>query len=136
MSHILVCAVPNPGHVGPMLSVAMHLKEIGHDITFNTSEYFRGQVESAGIRFASMTGKANYDHRHFNGSEEHGKFANQRLYQMHTYFADTIPDQYETIRRIQRHTPVDLIVVDTFFSVSIRCCWDQRVSARQSLAAE
>jgi hypothetical protein len=26
LRHLLVCAVPNPGHVGPMLAVAQHLR--------------------------------------------------------------------------------------------------------------
>ena len=63
LSHILVCAVPNPGHVGPMLAIAQHLTSVGHNVTFNTSEYFRNKVESAGVRFVAMTGKANYDYR-------------------------------------------------------------------------
>src|SRR5260370_13368563 len=69
VSHILVCAVPNPGHVGPMLAVAQHLKSVGHDVTFNTSENFRGKVQSNGVRFVAMTGKANYDYRRINHLE-------------------------------------------------------------------
>jgi MGT family glycosyltransferase len=113
--HILVCAVPNPGHVGPMLRGAVHLKKIGYDVTFNTSQYFRDQVESEGIHFASMTGKANYDHRQVGNSRENGEFVDPRLHLVHTYFADTIPDQYEAIRQIQEHTPTDLILIDTMF---------------------
>lgn len=115
MSHILVCAVPNPGHVGPMLGVAKHLKEIGYNVTFNTSQYFRDLVESPGIHFASMIGKANYDYRQVSGSGKNGKSVDQSVYFAHTYFAETIPDQFEAIRRIQSHTPIDLILVDTFF---------------------
>jgi len=63
VSHILVCAVPNPGHVGPMLAAAQHLKSVGHNVTFHTSENFRGKAESTGIRFVALTGKANYDYR-------------------------------------------------------------------------
>lgn len=91
MSHILVCAVPNPGHVGPMLSVAVHLKKIGHDVTFTTSEHFSNRVESAGISFVPFTGKANYDYRSFNSSKEHDDVADQKLHLLETYFADTNP---------------------------------------------
>lgn len=115
LSHILVCAVPNPGHVGPITSVAAHLRNIGHHVTFNTSEHFRSQIETAGFRFVSMTGKANYDYRHFNAGNEHKNLADRKLDQMLTYFADTIPDQHEVIQQIQRETPIDLIVVDTAF---------------------
>jgi hypothetical protein len=46
-----------------MLAAAQHLKSVGHNVTFNTSENFRGKVESTDIRFVAMTGKANYDYR-------------------------------------------------------------------------
>jgi hypothetical protein len=46
-----------------MLAAAQHLKRIGHNVTFNTSENFRGKVESSGVQFVAMTGKASYDYR-------------------------------------------------------------------------
>jgi UDP:flavonoid glycosyltransferase YjiC (YdhE family) len=63
LSHILVCSVPSPGHVEPMLAAAEHLKSVGHSITFHTSENFRSRVEAAGVRFVEMRGSANYDYR-------------------------------------------------------------------------
>jgi MGT family glycosyltransferase len=115
LSHILVCSVPNPGHVGPMLNVAAHLKGIGHDVTFNTSEHFRSRVESADIRFAPLTGKANYDYRSVNSSKLDMSPADQKLHLMQTYFAEALADQHEVIQKIRRFTTVDLIVVDTAF---------------------
>jgi MGT family glycosyltransferase len=115
LSHILVCAVPNPGHVGPMLAAAQHLKRIGHDVTFNTSENFRGKVESSGVRFVAMTGKANYDYRHVNELEGYKNLsdADQKILLLRTRFAETIPDQHEGIQQILRETPTDLVLVDT-----------------------
>jgi UDP:flavonoid glycosyltransferase YjiC (YdhE family) len=37
-----------------MLAVAQHLKSVGHDVTFHTSENFRGKMESSGVRFVTM----------------------------------------------------------------------------------
>jgi MGT family glycosyltransferase len=98
-----------------MLSVAVHLKKIGHHVTFTTSEHFRGRVESTGISFVPLTGKANYDYRSFNGSKEHENLADQKLHLLETCFVDTIPDQHEVIQQIDEDTPIDLIVVDTAF---------------------
>jgi UDP:flavonoid glycosyltransferase YjiC (YdhE family) len=78
LSHILVCAVPNPGHVEPMLAAAQHLKSIGHNVTFNTSENFRGKVESTGIRFVAMIGKANYDYRRPVDFQEGGNLSDHK----------------------------------------------------------
>jgi hypothetical protein len=50
LSHLLVCAVPNPGHVGPMLSAAQHLQSVGHRVTFYTADTFSDKVKSTGVR--------------------------------------------------------------------------------------
>jgi UDP:flavonoid glycosyltransferase YjiC (YdhE family) len=54
MNKILVAAMPTPGHVNPMLTVACHLRDCGHRVTFNTAEVFRNKIESSGIRFVPL----------------------------------------------------------------------------------
>ena len=116
MSHILVCSVPNPGHVGPMLAVAQHLKSAGHKITFHTAENFRRRVESAGIHFAAMIGKANYDYRGSSDSREDQNLSGEDpgVHMMKTKFIAVISDQHQGIQQILAETPADLVLVDTF----------------------
>jgi MGT family glycosyltransferase len=117
LGHILVCAVPNPGHVSPMLALAQHLSKVGHQVTFHTSECFRERAESAGLRFVPFAGKANYDYRCPPGLEKlnNATADEQLLHHLKKIFAETIPDQHQGIQRILRETPVDLILVDTIF---------------------
>jgi MGT family glycosyltransferase len=117
VSHILVCAVPNPGHVGPMLAAAQHLKSVGHNVTFNTSENFRGKVESTGIRFVALTGKADYDYRRPSELPGYEQLSDteQKIHLLKTSFVETIPDQHQGIQEILRETPTDLVLVDTMF---------------------
>jgi MGT family glycosyltransferase len=117
VSHILVCAVPNPGHVGPMLAAAQHLKSVGHNVTFNTSENFRGKVESTGIRFVALTGKAGYDYRRPSELPGYERLSDteQKIHLLKTSFVETIPDQHRGIQGILRETPTDLVLVDTMF---------------------
>jgi UDP:flavonoid glycosyltransferase YjiC (YdhE family) len=72
-----------------MLAAAQHLRRIGHNVTFNTSENFRGKVESSGVRFVAMTGKANYDYRHVNELEGYKDLsdADQKILLLKTWFA-------------------------------------------------
>src|ERR1700744_2390079 len=63
LSHILICAHSNPGHVTPVLAVGEYLAKRGHTITFHTAEPFRKQAEGAGLRFVATTGKADIDYR-------------------------------------------------------------------------
>jgi UDP:flavonoid glycosyltransferase YjiC (YdhE family) len=96
LSHLLVCAVPNPGHVGPMLAAAQHLQSVGHRVTSYTAATFRDKVESTGVRFVAMTGKANYDYRRPIALLEQNNLsaADQRVHLLTTHFAETIPDQH------------------------------------------
>ena len=65
-STILLTVTPTPGHVNPMLAIACHLRDHGYSIIFNTAEVFRKEVESKGLRFVRLKGKANFDYRTFN----------------------------------------------------------------------
>jgi UDP:flavonoid glycosyltransferase YjiC (YdhE family) len=98
-----------------MLAAAQHLKSVGHNVTFNTSENFRGKVEATGIRFVAMRGKANYDYREPLDLQEGSDLsdADEKVNLLRTRFAGTIPDQHEVIQQILRETPTDLVLVDT-----------------------
>jgi MGT family glycosyltransferase len=98
-----------------MLAAAQHLQSVGHHVTFNTSENFRAKVESTGIRFVAMTGKANYDYRHMYDSQEREDLsdADFKVNLLRTRFAEAIPDQHQVIQQILRETPTDLVLVDT-----------------------
>jgi hypothetical protein len=71
-----------------MLAVAQHLKSVGHNVTFNTSENFRGKAESNGVRFVAMTGKANYDYRCLNDLEGYKTLSDvdQKILLLKTWF--------------------------------------------------
>src|SRR5258707_3481981 len=114
LSHFLVCLVPFPEHMTPMLAVPHHLSSAGHNITILTAGVFRDKVIAAGLDFVSLTGIANYDYRHL---EEF--FPDKRnlrgmdlimCYFKHT-FGDTIPDQDRCIRQIMVNRTVDLILL-------------------------
>lgn len=63
MASILVCAVPTPGHVGPMRIVARHLQARGHVVTLLTGALFREDVERDGCRFIALDEAADFDYR-------------------------------------------------------------------------
>ena len=117
MSNILLCAFPNPGHVTPMLSVGLHLASLGHTVTFHTGEVFRSQVETAGLRFAGMTGRANIDYRDPGSSAEKDKLTelDRILHHLKHWFIDPLPDQHRRLQQILEETPVDLIMTSSMY---------------------
>jgi MGT family glycosyltransferase len=100
-----------------MLAAAQHLQSVGHRVTFYTATTFRDKVESTGIRFVAMTGKASYDYRRPIALPEQKNVSatDQRLHLLSTHFVETIPDQHQGLQQILHETPVDLILVDTMF---------------------
>ena len=119
---ILFTVTPTPGHVNPLLAIACHLRDRGHSIIFNTADVFRKQIESEGIRFEPLIGKANFDYRIFNKFRSKDQiFAPGReelLQDSQHLFGDTMLPQCDGIREIMCREPIDLIVTDfVFFGV-------------------
>jgi len=117
---ILLAVTPAPGHVNPMLAIACHLQKRGHSVLFNTAEVFREQVESKGIRFIPLTGKANLDYRTFNKFLLQGQTLTpgpeEMIHNIQHVFGDTMLDQCEGIEDILALEPVSLILADFTFS--------------------
>ena len=119
---ILVTVTPTPGHVNPMLTIACHLRDQGHSILFHTAEVFRKQVESEGLRFVPLIGKANFDYRTFNKFIPEGQTLTpgpeETIHNFKYVFGDTMLPQCDGIREIMSRETVDLILTDfVFFGV-------------------
>ena len=119
MSHILVASMPAPGHVNPMLAIACHLRDRGHSVLFHTGDVFREQVESQGLRFIPLKGKANFDYRTFNKFLPEGKTlmpgSEDMIHSCKHVMADTMLPQYDGIREILSREPIDVILVNFIF---------------------
>lgn len=117
MSNILICALPNPGHVTPMLSVGVHLASLGHTVIFHTGDIFRRQVEETGLRFAPMTGKANIDYRNPGNAAERETLTGvaRILNNIKYWFIDPLPDQHRGLLQVLNETRVDLILTSSMY---------------------
>src|SRR5215469_8731673 len=116
---ILLTVTPAPGHVDPMLAIARHLRDRGHSIIFNTADVFQKQVESEGIRFEPLPGKANFDYRTFNKFLAEGQVLTpgpeELIYESQHVFGDTMLPQCDGIKKVLRRESVDLIMTDFIF---------------------
>jgi MGT family glycosyltransferase len=100
-----------------MLAVGLHLASLGHTVTFHTGDVFRSQVETAGLRFAEMTGKANIDYRDPGDSAEREKLTERDriVHHIKYWFIDPLPDQHRRLQKILEETPVDLIMTSSMY---------------------
>jgi MGT family glycosyltransferase len=119
MANILVAAAPAPGHVNPMLTVALHLSSLGHSITFLSGSLFRDQAVALGFKFVSFSGAADFDYRRLNEDFPEVAAAKPGPDALNAICIctgiDPIPDQHRTLQHILSKGPVDLIVTDVYF---------------------
>ena len=117
MSHILICAHSNPGHVTTMLSVGMYLAKLGHNVTFHTAKIFRRKVGAVGIPFAAANGKADIDYRdpvHVKGWEKLTWSEQINCYVKIT-IAEALPDLDRDLKHILKETPVDVVLTSSMY---------------------
>jgi MGT family glycosyltransferase len=100
-----------------MLAVGLHLAGLGHTVTFHTGEVFRLQVETTGLRFAGMTGRANIDYRDPGNSAQREKLTERDriLHNLKHWFIEPLPDQHRRLQQILGETPVDLIMTSSMY---------------------
>jgi MGT family glycosyltransferase len=117
LSHIVVCAFSNPGHVTPMLAVGIHLAKLGHTITFHTASVFRQKVENAGLRFVGTSGKADIDYRDptsFDGRENLTVMDRSNYFLKQTII-EALTDLDRDLRQILKESSVDLILTSSMY---------------------
>src|SRR4029453_11815605 len=62
---ILIASTPAPGHLNPLLSIALLLVEPGHEVAVQVNEDLRPAVEAAGHRFLSEIPNAQTSGRYY-----------------------------------------------------------------------
>lgn len=119
MSKVLIAAAPLAGHAGPMLIVAGFLRQQGHDVFFNSSDFFREKAEARDLRFLPLVGNANYDYRQLGELIPGLRTFTSPIDLSNSYvkhmLGDRIPDQYRGLRRIIDEENIDLVMTDVGF---------------------
>ncbi|MDQ1129489.1 glycosyltransferase [Microbacterium sp. SORGH_AS_0888] len=122
MATYLLASSPIHGHVGPVLQVAAALRERGHAVTMLTGTRFREQVESRDVRFAPLTGRADFDDRDPDSAipdrEKHSGIRRAQ-YEIRTLFIETVPDQFRALRALVDGLAPDAVLVDNAFGGAI-----------------
>ncbi|WP_042411431.1 glycosyltransferase [Streptacidiphilus carbonis] len=118
MAKIIVAAPPVPGEVLPLLQLAGALAARGHDITVLTGTAFRSRVVDAGLRFAPLAGKADYDIGLFAGSSERTALAagpDQLNFDWIHLFANPMPDEHRALQDLLEQDPDQYLICNLLF---------------------
>ena len=119
MSTFLLAATPIHGHVGPVLEIAAYLHERGHDVTLLTGTRFRETVEGRGVRFAPLSGKADFDDRDADSyipDRLRYRGIRRAQYEIRTIFFEPVPDQFSALKQQISLLQPDAVLVDNTFA--------------------
>jgi len=108
---------PFAGHVFPQLSIAVALRERGHEVAFHSGETAREPIESEGFTFFAFDrvdeGRAYSDIQLLEAGMRHGRPPPRLLARtFRTWLVDTIPDQVADVRELRRRWAPDVLVAD------------------------
>ncbi|MBT2335407.1 glycosyltransferase [Variovorax paradoxus] len=119
MARYLIAATALPGHVLPMLAIAQHLVNQGHEVRVHTASQFGAQAEATGARFTAFEPAIDFDYRQLDERfPERRRIASahaQMCFGLKHFFADAMAAQHAGLRSILEDFEADAILVDTMF---------------------
>ena len=112
--NILLASTPATGHLNPLLAIGRILLAEGHEVVVLSGSSFRKRIEGIGAGFRAFPAEIDVNDilllapeiKDIPPGREWLRFAMER------FFVDTIPAQYEGIRRVLRDFPADVIIGD------------------------
>lgn len=121
MARYLLAATPIPGHVGPMLALAVELRRWGHQVRFLTGTSFRQTVAARGIPCADLAIAAAVTptgHRRIRPPGLLGRLRTGRS-ELRSGFLDPMVAQFRALIAELDRTDVDALFVDVMFTGAI-----------------
>src|ERR1700754_2895362 len=116
---IIIVSTPAIGHLNPLLAIGHLLVAEGHEVAGLTGSALRDRIEGAGLNFYPLPAGADFDLRDLDSimpelkdippGPERSRRGIERI------FVDTIPAQYEGLRRTLKEFAADVIVADDMY---------------------
>ncbi|WP_433492758.1 glycosyltransferase [Nocardia grenadensis] len=121
MARYLFAATPIPGHVGPMLALAVELQRRGHEVRFLTGALFRDTVTSQGIECSDQTIEAPVISAGHRRAETAGLLGRWRTgcAELYSCYLDPLVGQFRAVTTELARAAVDAVFVDVMFAGAI-----------------
>ncbi|MFF0292365.1 glycosyltransferase [Kitasatospora sp. NPDC004614] len=137
MSRILVAATPVTGHTGPLLRIAAHLVDLGHEVAFLGGARFAERAGAAGAVFHPLPPEADYDERDFDASFPARRSvppgpARVAWDVMHV-FGDPLPAQLRSLRQLLAEFPASAVIHDNLFLGGVALALSQPAADRPTV---
>lgn len=119
---ILFACVPGDGHFNPLLPLAIHLRNEGHDVRWYTSENYAAKTQAAGIKHYPLVKALDISGKSpdelFPERVRIRNKVKKLAFDMTNGFILRAPEYYEDIKNIHKKFPFDIVIADcAFFAI-------------------
>jgi MGT family glycosyltransferase len=117
---ILFASIPFDGHFNPLTSLAVHLKNGGHDVRWYTQDIYENKLSSLGIphypfKRAVQFNQFNLDEIFAERLQYKGQIARLN-FDLQNVFINRAPEFFEDIQEINKSFSFDVLVADVMFT--------------------
>jgi UDP:flavonoid glycosyltransferase YjiC (YdhE family) len=120
MKKILFANMPFDGHFNPLTGIAMHLKSLGHDVRWYSSNFYQTKVQKLDIPFYSFKKALEYNQHSVNEVFPERVKAKSQIKKLQldikNSFVLRAPEFFEDIQEINETWPFDLMISDVAFT--------------------
>lgn len=117
---ILFANFPADGHFNPLTSLAVHLKNSGHDVRWYTGKKYEDKIKRLGIPFYPLKKAIDFSlgepDQIFPGRKNFKSQVAKLKFDIRHAFVLRGPEYYEDIREINASFPFDIMIADNCFT--------------------
>jgi len=117
---IIFANIPGDGHFNPLTSLAVHLKNVGHEVRWYTQNFYEEKIKSLGIPYYPFQTALQLNHNNLNTvfpKRLNYKSQLKRLnFDLENVFVLRGPEFYDDLQRIYNNFPFDVMIADVGFT--------------------
>jgi MGT family glycosyltransferase len=116
---ILIASVPADGHFNPLTGIAVHLKNLGHDVRWYTQDLYKPKLEKLGIQHYPFVHHPQLNQHNFMPFFKEREQMKSQIakfkFDLEHLFIRRVPEVLMDLEEIRQEFPFELMIADILF---------------------
>ena len=116
---ILIASVPADGHFNPLTGIAVHLKNLGHDVRWYTQDLYKPKLEKLGIQHYPFVHHPQLNQHNFMPFFKEREQMKSQIakfkFDLEHLFIRRVPEVLMDLEEIHQEFPFELMIADILF---------------------